>query len=102
MNTYCGTGLANPRNPRELTLAWDHNVYARKLKRRVALASDLSKKGHDLRKKHSYSASSSHRPRNIQVCEMVPRTESIHMIPFLLRNRIEYDIFCIKLITEKT
>ena len=27
MNTYCGTGLANPRNPRGLTLAWDHNVY---------------------------------------------------------------------------
>ena len=30
MNTYCGTGLANPRNPRGLTLAWDHNVYANK------------------------------------------------------------------------
>ena len=30
MNTYCGTGLANPRNPRGLTLAWDHNVYAKK------------------------------------------------------------------------
>ena len=30
MNTYCGTGLANPRNPRGLTIAWDHNVYAKK------------------------------------------------------------------------
>ena len=30
MNTYCGTGLANPRNPRGLTLAWDHNVYITK------------------------------------------------------------------------
>ena len=33
MNTYCGTGLANPRNPRGLTLAWDHNVYVRKERR---------------------------------------------------------------------
>ena len=31
MNTYCGTGLANPQNPRGLTLAWDHNVYAARI-----------------------------------------------------------------------